>query len=152
GDGCHEWKSGQKDNGLRPWGKEQVSVELYWQPGADYDLYVYDAAADKEVGHVVTSHNEGDRSTAVVRFLPEAGHGYRVRGKLVHGPAGPFHLTTMNASIDCTTPRASVCFPADAPEVVAMGAAGRDGHRMWYSACGPNSSCPKPDLVATIPF
>ena len=33
-----------------------------------------------------------------------------------------------------------------------MGAVDGEGHRQWYSACGPNSPRPKPDFVATIPF
>ena len=33
-----------------------------------------------------------------------------------------------------------------------MGAEDGTGHRVWYSACGPNSSRPKPDFMATIPF
>jgi hypothetical protein len=151
-DGFHEWRPGEKDNEISPWGTDQVSVELYERPGTDYDVYVYDGPTGREVGHAHTSHNQGDRSSAVVRFQPEADHSYRVRVRLVHGPAGTFHLTTMEASLGSTVARASVCFPADGPEVVAMGAVDDAGHRLWYSACGPNSSRPKPDFVAVIPF
>jgi subtilisin family serine protease len=151
-DGFHEWKTGQTDNYLRPWGNERVAVEAYWQPGADYDLFVYDVDTGKEVTHVGTDHNQGDRSSAVIRFMPERDHQYRVRLRLARGPAGHFHLTTTFASFDCTTPQASVCFPADGKEVIAMGAVDQTGHRMWYSACGPNSPDPKPDMVAPIPF
>src|SRR5262249_2903489 len=55
-DGFHEWKPGVTDNGISPWGEERVFVGLYWQPGADYDLFVTDAASGKEVGHVHTDH------------------------------------------------------------------------------------------------
>jgi hypothetical protein len=151
-DGFNEWKPGEKDNELTPWGSEQVSVELYEPPGADFDLYVFDEATGKETGHSTTSHNQGDRNSAVVRFLPQREHTYRVRVRLVHGPGRMFHVTTMNASLACTMARASVCFPADGPEVIAMGAVDESGHRLWYSACGPNSSRPKPDFVAVIPF
>jgi hypothetical protein len=151
-DGFNEWKPGEKDNELTPWGSEQVSVELYEQPGADYDLYVYDEATGKETGHSSTSHNQGDRNSAVVRFLPQREHTYRVRVRLAHGPGRLFHVTTMNASLACTVARASVCFPADGPEVIGMVAVDESGHRLWYSACGPNSSRPKPDFVAVIPF
>src|SRR5205823_6110080 len=68
------------------------------------------------------------------------------------GPAGSFHLTSMFASVEYRTASASVCFPADGAHVVAMGAVDVDGRRQWYSACGPNSQQPKPDLVATVPF
>ncbi len=33
-----------------------------------------------------------------------------------------------------------------------MGAVDDAGRKWWYSACGPNSPRPKPDLVAVIPF
>lgn len=151
-DGFHEWKPGQIDNMLKPWPNEKVAVEAYWHPGADYDLFIYDNFTGKEVTHVGTSHNQNDRYSAVVRFVPEAGHTYRIRLRLAKGPAGLFHLTTTFGSIACTTSQASVCFPADGKAVVAMGAADSEGHRMWYSACGPNSAQPKPDLVAQIPF
>jgi len=36
--------------------------------------------------------------------------------------------------------------------VIAVGAEDGSGHRVWYSACGPNSPRLKPDLMATIPF
>src|SRR5262249_40558478 len=46
----------------------------------------------------------------------------------------------------------SIPFPADGPEVIAVGAVDDEGRRMPYSSCGPNSACPKPDLVAEVPF
>src|SRR5262249_30987171 len=104
GDGFHEWKTRQRDNRLTPWGSDQVSVELYSKPGADYDLYVYDGDTGKEAGHTHTSSHEGDRSSAVVRFLPQGGHSYQVRVRGGHGSVETFHLTSMNSSIDCTTP------------------------------------------------
>ncbi len=160
GAGYHEWEPGQIDNPLRPWGKDPVSVELYWRPGADYDLDVFaiddqSGTAGKPgrlVGHSATSHNKGDRSSAVVRFNPEPGRRYRVRVRLVSGQPGHFHLTSMFASVSYSMPGSGVCFPADGSLVVAMGAVDQGGKRMWYSACGPNSARPKPDFVATVPF
>ena len=152
GDGFHEWKPGVKDNGISPWGDEQVSVGLYWQPGADYDLFVNDATTGKPVGTAHTDHHQGDRSSAIVYFKPESGHGYQARVRKVSGPAGVFHLTVMESSLTFTEARASVCFPADGPAVIAVGAEDGSGHRVWYSACGPNSNRLKPDLMATIPF
>ena len=152
GDGFHEWKPGVKANGISPWGDEQVSVGLYWKPGADYDLYVTDATTGKPVGMAHTDHHRGDRSSAIIYFKPEAGHSYRAQVRLVRGPAGVFHLTVMESSLEHTEARSSVCFPADGPDVIAVGAEDGTGHRVWYSACGPNSLRLKPDLVATIPF
>ena len=50
------------------------------------------------------------------------------------------------------TARGSIAFPADGPEVIAVGAVDADGRRAPYSSCGPNSPRPKPDLVAVVPF
>jgi subtilisin family serine protease len=151
GEGFHAWRPGEKDNGISPWGDERCSVELYWQPGADYDLYVYDADTGKQVGLAHTEHHR-DRSCAVVYYQPVAGHHYDARVRLVRGPAGKFHLCTMESTLDITTDEGSVCFPGDSPTVVAMGAEDGTGKKVWYSACGPNSARPKPDFVATIPF
>ena len=174
GDGFHEWAPGKKDNPLRPWSSERVAVHLYSKPGAGYELTVLDAAAtpltqpsppgaggrgqgeggaaDREICKVQTDDHQTDRVAAVVRFQPEDGHTYRVRVRQTHGPAGSFHLTSMFASVEYRSPSASVCFPADGSHVVAMGAVDTGGNRQWYSACGPNSPRPKPDLVATVPF
>jgi len=151
-DGYHEWQPGVKDNGVSPWGSERCSVELYWQPGADYDLSVFDADTGRAVGVAHTDHHHGDRSSAVIYFQPEPGHTYRARVRLVRGPAGKFHLCTMESTLEHTTDRGSVTFPADNPTVIAMGAEDGSGHKVWYSACGPNSSRPKPDFLASIPF
>ena len=118
---------------------------------ADYDLYVSDAATGRQVGIAHTSHHR-HRSSAVVYFQPEADHTYQAQVRLVRGPAGKFHLCTMESSLEHTTSQGSVTFPADNPLVIAMGAEDGNGHRVWYSACGPNSSRPKPTFLATIPF
>ncbi len=152
GAGYHEWEAGKIDNPLRPWSKDPVSVEMYWQPGADYDLDVLEAGSNKRIGHAATSHNRGDRNCAVVRFDPVEGRRYRVRVRHVSGTPGVFHLTSMFASVSHAMPGSGVCFPADGASVVAMGAVDHDDRRMWYSACGPNSARPKPDFVATVPF
>ncbi len=152
GDGFHEWKPGVKDNGISPWGNERVSVELYSLPGSDYELTVYDAVTNKEIGRAKTIHNPGDRSSAVVRFDPEGSHDYKARVKLVNGPGGVFHLCVMESSLEHRVARGSVCFPADGSEFVAVGATDSAGERVWYSACGPNSRNPKPELMAPIPF
>ncbi len=127
-------------------------MELYWQPGADYDLYVYDAATGKQVGMSHTGHHR-ERSSAVVYFDPENDHTYKARVRLVGGQGGKFHVCLMESSLEHTSSVSSVCFPADNPNVVAMGAEDDgSGHKTWYHACGPNSSRPKPDFLATVPF
>jgi len=149
--GFHEWQTGTIDNVLTPWRNEQVSVELCTQPGAVYDVLVYDQETSAEVGHSLAVDRKGFYGVAV-RFQPEASHTYRVRVRLAQGKAGPFHLVGLGGNLSCTTPRGSIAFPADGPEVIAVGAVSGDGERMGYSSCGPNSPQPKPDLVAPVPF
>src|SRR5262249_53337433 len=115
GDGFHEWKPGVKDNGVSPWGELEVSAGLYWQPGADYDLFVYDGDTGKEVGRSHTDHHRGDRSSAIVYFKPEAGHRYRVRVRHVGGTAGVFPLTVPAAAPAPTHAPARRRLPARPP-------------------------------------
>lgn len=152
GDGWHRWQDKRADNGLRPWGDDEVAVELYGKPGASYELSVSDADTGREVGHAATNPRQSDRLSAAVRFPPAADHSYRVRVRHTGGPAGDFHVTTTFASLACTTPGANVCFPGDGKEVVALGAVDAEGHRHDYSARGTNLPLPKPDLVAVVPF
>jgi len=151
GDGFHQWRPGQKDNLLHPLGEDPVVVELYAHPGSAYALYVYDEVTGKEVEHARTIGQPSDRSSAAVRFPPHVERTYRVRVRLLNGLAGPFHLTTTYASLECTIARNNVCFPADGATVIAMGAVNDQGQRQPYSARGPNSPRPKPDFVATVP-
>ncbi len=151
GDGWHEWARGQKDNELRPWGADPVSVELIWS-GGDYELIVVDATRNVEVGR--SSPRKGlERGCAVVRVDPVVGHSYFVRVRRAEGRAtGRFHLVALGAMLDQVTAQGSIAFPGDGPEVVTVGAVGNDGQRAAYSSCGPNSKLPKPDLVALVPF
>jgi hypothetical protein len=146
----HQWQPGQIDNPLTPWGIDQVSVELCWRPGADYDLYAYDSTSGAEVGHSLA--RSAERCSAVARFTPRAQHTYRVRVHLAAGKPGPFHLAALGSGLGCATARGSIPFPGDGPEVIAVGAVDADGRRTGYSSCGPNSRQPKPDLVAAVPF
>ncbi len=150
-DGFHEWQPGRHDNLLTPWGSDPVSVELCWQPGADYDLMVADANGDEEVGRSAARPGVR-RLCAVVRFTPRPGRTYEVRLRLACGQPGRFHLAALGSGLGCATPRGSIPFPGDGPEVIAVGAVDEDGHRLGYSSCGPNSRMPKPDLVAAVPF
>ncbi len=58
----------------------------------------------------------------------------------------------LGGGLQFATRPGSVPFPADGPEVIAVGAVNHEGRRCGYSSCGPNSSQPKPDFVAPIPF
>ena len=88
----------------------------------------------------------------MARLVPKAHHTYVVRIRLARGPAGPFHLVALGGSLQFANARGSIPFPADGPAVIAVGAVSTEGRRMSYSSCGPNSTQPKPDLVAPVPF
>ena len=151
GHGFHEWQPGKQTNELRPWSEARISVEFYWQTAADYDVYVIDETAKTEVAQSLATER-AKRCAAVARFLPIAQHAYAVRVRLAHGPSGAFHLVALGASLQYGNARGSIPFPADGPAVVAVGAVSLDGQRMTYSSCGPNSTQPKPDVVAPVPF
>ncbi len=147
-DGYHQWGQGIVDNPLTPWGDEPVSVELCGPADAGFRLEVYDAITGTPVPG--RSGPRGTSACAVVRFDPDPGRAYllRVRGR----DGAAFHLVALGAGLGYATARGSIPFPGDGPEVIAVGAVTAAGERAEYSSCGPNSSQPKPDLVAVVPF
>jgi hypothetical protein len=149
--GWHEWEPGRPDNTLKPWSSEPVSVELCWHGEADYDLAVEDTGTGEEL--VRSPARTGtERCSAVTRFLPRPLHTYAVRIHRAKGSSGPFHLVALGAGLEFATARGSIPFPGDGPEVIAVAAVDANGRRQPYSSCGPNSSEPKPDLAAAVPF
>jgi hypothetical protein len=150
-DRFHQWLPGRLDNELVPWSNERISVELCWRPGPRYRLLVVDATTGSPVGRPATRIG-AERSCAVVRFQPEPRHRYQVRVQLLEGKPGSFHIVALGGDLAYATARGSIACPADGAAVVAVGAVGPDGRRAWYSSCGPNSTNPKPDLVAPVPF
>jgi subtilisin family serine protease len=148
--GYHEWTPGCQDDAIEPWGGEMVSVELCCAVGCKLELSVYDVTAGEAVGTSVASASN-EHGCAVVHFLPRDHHSYtaRVRGR---DTAGTFHLVVLGGGLQVANAAGSVAFPADGAEVVAVGAVDPGGQRTAYSSCGPNSTCPKPDLVAAVPF
>ncbi len=155
-DGWHQWAKVKKDNSLRPFSQDRVSVELTCRAGA-YELVVLDATGQHEVGRSRALPGAG-YGTAVVRFDPAGQSRYIVRLKVLNQasengkPAGRFHLTALGAKLQYATPQGSIPFPADGAEVVAVGAVDGKGRRMTYSSCGPCAAAAKPDLVACVPF
>jgi subtilisin family serine protease len=150
-DGFNEWSPGVVDNALTPWGKDRVAVELCCKTGTTYELIV----SDSESGDVVARSGapvEAGSDCRVARFNPTAGHSYRVRTRLVAGKPGSFHVVALGAGLKETSAAGSVAFPADGPEVVAVGAVDHAGKRASYSACGSADGKAKPDLVAPVPF
>ena len=151
GHGCHLWTPGETGNVVKPWGNEGVSVEVCWRSDSCYEAVLSDATTEREITRSVPCVS-ADRCCAVVRFLPEEGRVYRLRLRLVRGVPGPFHLVVLGGGLSSSTRRGSIAFPADGPEVIAVGAVDRSGRRCSYSSCGPNSEVPKPEFVAEVPF
>jgi subtilisin family serine protease len=153
GDGLHEWETGRVENALSRLGSERVSVELCWQPGPDYDLTVTDRDTGETAASSAAPPGVG-RGSAVARFYPQPGHRYAVEVRRASGVPGSFHLVALStgSALEYADAHGSVSFPADGPEVVAVGAVDGAGRRMAYSACGTVRGDPKPDLVARVPF
>lgn len=149
-DGFHEWAAGVVDNPVVPWGKERVSIELSCKADYRYELVVY----DRDRGTVV-AHSRPKGATdgcCVARFQPESGHQYDLRIRSIGSRTGPFHVVALHADLRSATAAGSVTFPADGPEVIAVGAVDAQGRRAAYSACGSDFCKGKPDLVAPVPF
>jgi hypothetical protein len=150
-DGFHEWLPGRTENRLSPWDSAEVFVELYARPGASYEVRVEDEVTGTVVARAVAP-GWRDRCSASAHFLPQPGADYAVRVRLLAGAPGRFHLVALHGSLGTVRGGGSICFPADGKDVIAVGAVTGEGRRCHYSACGPNSARPKPDLVAQVPF
>jgi Subtilase family len=151
GAGWHDWGQGHKENAIRPWGGEAVSIELCCQSGSRYELLVEDTTAHQTVGRYGSQVNE-DRYSCVDRFIPQAGHSYTLKVRHVCGKDGLFHLVALGGGLQYCSRVGSIPFPGDGPEVIAVGAVNRAGQRVAYSSCGANTAIPKPEFVAAIPF
>jgi subtilisin family serine protease len=152
GDGYHDWRGGITSNRVRPWGAEQVSLELYAPSGnSRFELSVCDADTGAVIGKA-SSDTSGERLTAVLRFDPNSARSYCVRLRRIAEGPGRFHLVALGADLDISIAQSSIAFPADGPEVIGVGAVDGDNHRLSYSSCGPNSNHTKPDMVAGVPF
>jgi subtilisin family serine protease len=155
GEGLHQWaldaRGPVRDNPVRPWGSERVSVELYWQTGS-YELTVRDVTSDRLVGRAFGAPVDGSVPHAVVAFVPQEAHEYTARVYQLKSGSGPFHLVVLGGNLGHSRARGSVPFPGDGSEVIAVGAVDGRGQRCEYSSCGPTADLVKPDLVATVPF
>jgi subtilisin family serine protease len=157
-DGWHQWAPSKTSNRLRLLTTERVSVELCSRAAA-LELVLHDATTERDVTRAQSSREEC--GSAVVRFVPETGHRYSIRVRLLDAdprmwPRGSeeprFHLTVLGGRLLYATAAGSIPFPGDGLEVVAVGAVDELGRRWKYSSCGPNSTAAKPDLVTTVPF
>ena len=151
-DGYHLWADKVSLNAVSPWYEDRVSLDVCWSdPEARYKLEVIDPDTGKPAEDV-TYREQTDPPASVARFVPKSGKSYAVRLRQEKGKPGKFHLNALQAYIDQVRLAGSIPFPGDGPEVVTVGAVDLDLKRASFSACGPNSPRPKPDVVAAIPF
>jgi subtilisin family serine protease len=148
----HAWVAGQIDNPVTAWGGDCVTVDLGWPAGPRYELLVLDTTARPQPAGRPVAMSDGNWRSAAVRFVPQAGHTYAARVRLVDGEPTPVRLVVLGGGLEFATAPGSIAFPGDGAEVVAVGAVTADGRRTPYSGCGPNSPRPKPDCVAPVPF
>jgi subtilisin family serine protease len=155
--GRHQWRPGEACNGLTPWGRDRVAVELYGPAHGAYEVQVFDSDSGALVGHARLSP-DATRTCgwAVVRFEPDPRRSYHVclrRPDAARAAASDrLHLVVLGGGLECSTSTGSIAFPGDGEDVLAVGAVDADGRRTSYSSCGPNSRRPKPDFVAPVPF
>jgi hypothetical protein len=151
-DGFHQWTAGAELNPIFPWFDERVALDLCWSdPEARYQIEVIDSTTGKPAEAIVY-RSQLDPPATTVRFVPRAAISYAVRVRQLKGKPGTFHLNSRAAYLGETRLAGSIPFPGDGPEVITVGAVDQKLVRASFSACGPNSSRPKPDLVAPIPF
>ena len=155
GDGYQNWQPDnerpQSENAIKPWGMERVSVELCCPVTSGYEVIVTDATIGRLVGRT-RSTNAGGTGNAVVSFMPQIAHDYRVRVRQVKKGSACFHIVVLGGSLSYSTSCGSIPFPGDGPEVIAVGAVDLSGHRLAYSSFGSADEATKPDFVATVPF
>ncbi len=150
-DGFHQWADGVTLNPISPWYDDRVALDLCWSDAsARYKLEIVDAKGQPLEG--VTYRDQTDPPASVARFVPKTGETYSVRVKQEKGKPGKFHLHALAAYIGETRQAGGIPFPGDGPEVMTVGAVNLEMKRASFSACGPNSSRPKPDVMAPIPF
>jgi len=150
--GYHQWQDKITMNPISPWGDERVSLELCWSdPETRYELEIVDPATRQPIPGC-TYKSAVDPFSTTARFMPKFQLSYAVRVKQTAGKPGKFHFNSLAAYLGEVRLAGSIPFPGDGPEVVTVGAITLDGKRASFSACGPNSCRPKPDVVAPIPF
>jgi subtilisin family serine protease len=148
--GWHEWRGGIVENILSPWTTDPISVELYSHGAATYELRLLDAR--RQTVAIGKSGADGGRAWSVVKLEPKGGSDYRIKVRLANGDAGEFHLVALGASLSETVASGSVCCPADARSVVAVGATAASGEPYSYSSHTESGTCTKPELMAIVPF
>src|SRR5262249_34285005 len=103
--GFHQWRRGQASHGLKPWATERGGGGLYGRTGLPVTLSVFDATTGASVGSsdVRPLLLGSDGGCAVVRFLPQPHHVYRVQVRAARGPgpaeAAAFHLSVLGAGL-----------------------------------------------------
>jgi subtilisin family serine protease len=153
-DGWHHWRPGEVHNRLQPWGTEPVLVELYGSLRRNMVLQIVDNATGTVCAEGRPRFESADPAwtRAAARLDPVPGRSYSVRLFAASGGVGSrFHIVALGGNLEIASPEASVPFPGDGREVIAVGAVDREGKRLAYSSCGVEGG-PRPELAGVVPF
>lgn len=153
-DGWHHWREGQIHNKLVPWGTEPVLVELYGSLRRNLVMQIVDNATGAILSEGRPRFESSDPAwtRAAVRLDPQPGHSYSVRVFASSAGVGSrFHLVALGGNLETASAEASVPFPGDGKEVIAVAAVDREGKRLAYSSCGTDDG-PRPELAGLVPF
>ena len=129
----------------------EVSLRLYWQGSASYDLYLY-RAADSEDRLVAKSAadetGDGRHTEAIDARLPSGRYYVAVRG----GPDanGSVDLFAASHDLGISSETGGIVSPATADGVLGVGAVdGATGEPRPYSSAGPELDISAPDGAVT---
>lgn len=117
----------------------RVTLRLYWQGSADYDLYLYRRVANDPDELVAASRRETGGAEAIDTVVPEGE--YYVRVYAESGGGVPLDLFAASHRLTHTSRRGSSLPPATVESVIAVGATAEDGERR-YSSAGRDVTAP----------
>jgi subtilisin family serine protease len=151
-DGYHQWEDGNPINEIRTKSQKPIWVYLYGPSGSRYVLQVYDRTTKTAVTRVVSADVGLQVSTVKTSFHALPDHAYELHVWHQAGGTGRFHVAVKNATLSCSKPGASVAFPADGDEVLAIGALNPDRTRHPTSSFGPAGDVAKPNFMTFFRF
>ncbi len=126
-----------------------VSLRLYWQGDADYDLYLYRAVDGEDPLIAKSATNATGRTEAIDATVPEGRYYVAVRG----GPNASdtsLDLFSSHHALGISSDSGGMVAPATAEGVIAVGAADAvTGQRRPYSSTGPELDISAPDGADT---
>ncbi|NHX35929.1 MULTISPECIES: S8 family serine peptidase [Halolamina] len=126
-----------------------VSLRLYWQGDADYDLYLYRAVDGEDQLIAKSETNATGRTEAIDATVPGGRYYVAVRGGPDANGTGA-DLFSFHHELGISSDSGGMVAPATAEGVIAVGAADAvSGERRPYSSTGPALDISAPDGADT---